>query len=196
MNNIISSETDESVAGDNEAVAETDGYVETFVYDEQGNKVNLKVNAKKAKSLNTKRRGKNTSIFFIYFLLYFILFHYTSYFGSIPIAGYNVFPYTLYTCYETYCLVLKYDESGKSRASRRYNHVKGFQRKMRELKSTTGDDILVELHQNTSPAIVKRWATNTSLFNKTAPISSASTPIASSASSSASPTLTDIDCSQ
>ena len=100
--------------------------------------------------------------------------------------------YLLYTCYETYCLVLKYDESGKSRASRCYNHVKGFQRKMRELKSTTGDDILVELHQNTSPAIVKRWATNTSLFNKTAPISSASTPIASSASSSASPTLTDM----
>ena len=52
---------------------------------------------------------------------------------------------------------------------------------MRDLKSTTGDEILVEIHQNTTPPIVKRWATDTTLFNRT-PVSPSS--VATSAASS------------
>ena len=67
-----------------------------------------------------------------------------------------------------------YDKHPKSRASKRYNHLKGFQRKMFELKTVTGDDVLLELHQSTSPHVIRKYTTNPSLLQPTTPI----TPIA------------------
>lgn len=53
----------------------------------------------------------------------------------------------------------KYLESGKARANARYNHSKGFQRKMKELKTVTGDDVLVEIRHNVTPPVTRRWST-------------------------------------
>ena len=106
----------------------------------------------------------------------------------------------LYNVDSILVLVPTFDPSRKNRADRRYNHIEGFQRKMSALKGTTGDDVVVEIHQNRKSRTVRRWSTDMSLFTTlhvTSPpvlvarISNNSSISSNTASSNEDSTLTD-----
>ena len=78
-------------------------------------------------------------------------------------SGENYFPQGNDDGY--FFLGIKYLESGKARANSRYNHCKGFQRKMKEMKTVTGNNVFIEIHQNTNPLVIRRWSTDKGLFN-------------------------------
>lgn len=131
------------------------------VYDENDNKVNLEANKKK-KYVAAKKRGKEDKLDSVTNL-------------------YCLFNIVLYELLGT-----KYLESGKARANARYNHSKGFQRKMKELKTVTGDDVLVEIRHNVTPPVTRRWSTNQEMFSR-CNSNSSSTTITSPSSAITSP---------
>ena len=65
-----------------------------------------------------------------------------------------------------YVLGLQFEKCAKKRAGKRYNHQKGFQRKLQEYKTVTGDDALLTLHLNTVKKEVLRFSTSQELVKK------------------------------
>ena len=64
-------------------------------------------------------------------------------------------------------LGMKYEECGKKRSCKRYNHRKGFQRKMIECKRVTHDNIFIEFQRvnENNTNIIHRYATDPKMFS-------------------------------
>ena len=58
----------------------------------------------------------------------------------------------------------KFLENSCARSKSRSNHVEGLLKKIRDLKTTTHDDVLIEIHTAVKNRTVKRYATDVSLF--------------------------------